>query len=162
VLDDTLGGAADEQSREGASAMRSNDDQIDVKMFCRQDDLIKRISDTKIRLDFDSLLRQLRRKCFKGFPGLLLGGIDMRLDLSTVLPSARVRRHHVVRDLEDVQKVNRRSVPGSSLCSVGDGRLGMLRKVNRHKNFIVGEVTFIGRDFRTLTVLGGSARRGRW
>ena len=108
MFDDALGGAADEQPRDGASAMRSNDDQIDIEMVCHQDDLIKRISDTKVRLDFDSLFRQLCRKRFKGLPCLLLGGIDVRLNLSAVLPSARVRRHHVVRDLEDVQKVNRR------------------------------------------------------
>ena len=157
MLNNALGGTANEQPGNRTTTVRSDDDQIHIEMVRHEDDLIKRISDPKVRLDLDSLLRQLFRECFKAFSCLLLGGIDLRLNLGTVLPSACVWRHHVVRYLEDVQKVDCRAVAGSSFCSVGDGPFGMLRKVNRNKNFIVGEVIFIRRGFRAIVALGGSA-----
>ena len=51
---DSLGGAAEKQPRNCPSPVRSNDDQVNIEMFCHQNDLIKRISHAQVRLDVDS------------------------------------------------------------------------------------------------------------
>jgi hypothetical protein len=102
MLNNALGSTANEQPGDRTTTVRSNDDQIHIEMVRHEDDLIKRISHPKIRLDFNSLLGQLFRERIKGLSCLLLGGIDVRLNLGTVVPPPRVRRDHVVRYLEDV------------------------------------------------------------
>ena len=54
MFNDALSGAAKEQARDCAPAVRSDDDQIDIEMVCHEHDLIKRISDAQVRLDLDS------------------------------------------------------------------------------------------------------------
>jgi hypothetical protein len=56
VFYDAFSRAANEQPRDCATAMGSNDNQIDLKMVGHQDNLIKRISHAQVGLDFDTLV----------------------------------------------------------------------------------------------------------
>ena len=143
VCDDALRSAAHQQPRNTTSAVRSDDDQVDIEMIGHLDDLIKRISHPEVRLDLDSLFRELLSEQFEVLPRLKLGGIDVRLNLRAILPSACIRSHYIVRYLKDVKEVNRRVVPYRSSRCVPYGAFGMLREINRNENSRVIEFNFI-------------------
>src|ERR1700722_11550011 len=98
----------------------------------------------------------------EGLSRLSLSDIDLRVSIRAVLSSAGVRGHHVIWYLEDMEKVNRRTVLRSSLNGVGDGPFGMLGEINWNENSIVGKVAFIRCNIRNSKGLRRVNRGWSW
>src|SRR5208282_1134129 len=111
VFHDSFGGAANEQARYPAVAMRADYNEVDIEMVRHRNNLVKRVSHANIRLYFDPTVYELlfeRRQTLSRF---LLSGIYLRFDLIGLLLSPGKWSYHIVRYLKNVQKLYHSVVP---------------------------------------------------